>query len=206
MLVKNRMTQEPVTITPDDLLIRASHSMRSGGFRRLPVVSGGKLVGIISERDLREHRGHLEHTKVNGVMTENPRTISPETPVEEAARIMMEQQIGGMPVVEDGRLVGVITVTDVMNAFLDMMGASKGGTTRIDFILEGEEHGFVEASRVIAREGGQVLGIGTYREKLGDRSICYLRLIAGNADKIAKALRSSGYDVLGVHRIGGSAQ
>ena len=108
--------------------------------------------------------------------------------------------------VDDGQLVGVITVTDVMNAFLDMMGASKGGSTRIDFILEGEEHGFIEASRVIAREGGEVLGIGTYREKLGDRPICYLRLIAGNADKIAKALRSSGYDVLGVHRIGGGTQ
>lgn len=206
MLVKNRMTQEPTTIEADELLIRASHKMYSGGFRRLPVVSGSKLVGIISDRDLREHRGHLEHTKVNGVMTENPITTSPETPVEEAARIMMERQIGGLPVVDDGRLVGVITVTDVMNAFLDMMGASKGGSTRIDFILEGEEHGFIEASRVIAREGGEVLGIGTYREKLGDRPICYLRLIAGNADKIAKALRSSGYDVLGVHRIGGATQ
>jgi acetoin utilization protein AcuB len=204
MLVKNRMTQEPVTIAPDELLIRASHSMRSGGFRRLPVVSEGKLVGIISERDLREHRGHLEHTKVNGVMTGYPITTTPETPVEEAARIMLERQIGGLPVVEGGQLVGVITVSDVMNAFLDMMGASKGGSTRIDFVLEGEEHGIVEASRVIAREGGQVLGIGTYREKLGDRSICYLRLIAGDADKIARALRSSGYDVLGVHRIGGS--
>ena len=206
MLVGNRMTKEPTTIEADELLIRASHKMHSGGFRRLPVVSEGKLVGIISDRDLREHRGHLEHTKVNGVMTENPITTNPETPVEEAARIMVERQIGGMPVVEDGRLVGVITVTDVMNAFLDMMGASKGGSTRIDFILEGEEHGFVEASRVIARERGEVLGIGTYREKLGDRPICYLRLIAGDADKIAKALRSSGYDVLGVHRIGGSTQ
>ncbi len=206
MLVENRMTKEPVTIEADELLIRASHKMRSGGFRRLPVVRGGKLIGIVSERDLREHRGDLEHVKVNGVVTENPLTVSPGTTVEEAARIMMEHQIGGLPVIEDGRLVGIITVTDVMNAFLEMMGASKGGSTRIDFVLEGEEHGFVEASRVIAREGGEVLGIGTYRDKLGDNSICYLRLIAGDADKIAQALRSSGYDVLGVHRIGGGAK
>jgi acetoin utilization protein AcuB len=203
MLVENHMTSEPITIEPDELLIRASHKMRSGGFRRLPVVSDGKLIGIISERDLREHRGHLEHTKVNGVMTENPVTVGRGMTVEEAARIMVERQIGGLPVVEGDRLVGVITVTDVMNAFLDIMGASKGGSTRIDFVLEGEEHGFVEASRVIAREGGEVLGIGTYRDKLGDNPICYLRLIAGDADKIAQALRDSGYDVLGVHRIGG---
>ena len=206
MLVENHMTKEPITIEPDELLIRASHKMRSGGFRRLPVVSDGKLVGIISERDLREHRGHLEHTKVNGVMTEKPVTVGPGVTVEEAARIMVEQQIGGLPVVEGGHLVGVITVTDVMNAFLDMMGASKGGSTRIDFVVEGEEHGFNEASRVIAREGGEVLGIGTYRDKLGDNPICYLRLISGDADKIAQALRDSGYDVLGVHRIGGGAK
>jgi acetoin utilization protein AcuB len=206
MLVENHMTKEPITIEPDELLIRASHKMRSGGFRRLPVVSDGKLVGIISERDLREHRGHLEHTKVNGVMTEKPVTVGPGVTVEEAARIMVEQQIGGLPVVEGGHLVGVISVTDVMNAFLDMMGASKGGSTRIDFVVEGEEHGFNEASRVIAREGGEVLGIGTYRDKLGDNPICYLRLISGDADKIAQALRDSGYDVLGVHRIGGGAK
>lgn len=206
MLVENHMTKEPTTIEPDELLIRASHKMRSGGFRRLPVVSDGKLVGIISERDLREHRGHLEHTKVNGVMTEKPVTVGPGVTVEEAARIMVEEQIGGLPVVEGGHLVGVISVTDVMNAFLDMMGASKGGSTRIDFVVEGEEHGFNEASRVIAREGGEVLGIGTYRDKLGDNPICYLRLISGDADKIAQALRDSGYDVLGVHRIGGGAK
>ncbi|HMA79938.1 MAG TPA: CBS domain-containing protein [Candidatus Binatia bacterium] len=206
MLVENHMTKEPITIEPDELLIRASHKMRSGGFRRLPVVSDGKLVGIISERDLREHRGHLEHTKVNGVMTEKPVTVGPGVTVEEAARIMVEEQIGGLPVVEGGHLVGVISVTDVMNAFLDMMGASKGGSTRIDFVVEGEEHGFNEASRVIAREGGEVLGIGTYRDKLGDNPICYLRLISGDADKIAQALRDSGYDVLGVHRIGGGAK
>lgn len=206
MLVENHMTKEPITIEPDELLIRASHKMRSGGFRRLPVVSDGKLVGIISERDLREHRGHLEHTKVNGVMTEKPVTVGPGVTVEEAARIMVEEQIGGLPVVEGGHLVGVISVTDVMNAFLDMMGASKGGSTRIDFVVEGEEHGFNEASRVIAREGGEVLGIGTYRDRLGDNPICYLRLISGDADKIAQALRDSGYDVLGVHRIGGGAK
>jgi hypothetical protein len=69
----------------------------------------------------------------------------------------------------------------------------------------GEEHGLTEASRIIAREGGEVLGVGTYREKLGENPICYLRLISGNSEKIAKALRASGFDVLGVHRIGSEA-
>jgi acetoin utilization protein AcuB len=206
MLVANRMTKEPVTVEPVDLLIRASHKMQAGGFRRLPVVAGGKLVGIITERDLREHRGHLEHTKINGVMSENLLTVSPGTTLEEAAQIMLKRQIGGLPVLDEGRLVGIITASDVLNAFLDVMGAARGGSTRIDFVLEGEEHGLTEASRIIAREGGEVLGVGTYREKLGENPICYLRLISGNADKIARALRVSGYDVLGVHRIAGEAK
>jgi acetoin utilization protein AcuB len=126
--------------------------------------------------------------------------------LEEAAQIMLERQIGGLPVVNEGRLVGIITASDVLKAFLDVMGAARGGSTRIDFVLEGEEHGLTEASRIIARGGGAVLGVGTHREKLGENPICYLRLISGNADKIARALRVSGYDVLGVHRISGEAK
>jgi len=166
------------------------------------VVSNGKLVGIISDRDLREHRGHLEQVKINGIMTEQPTTVTPATTIEEAAQIMLERQFGGLPVVADGRLVGIITRSDIMRTFLDVMGASHGGSTRIDFVLEGEQHGFNEASRIIAREGGEVLGVGTYRDKLGDNPVCYLRLIAGSPDDIAKALRGSGFNVLGVHKIG----
>jgi hypothetical protein len=93
-----------------------------------------------------------------------------------------------------------------MKAFLDVMGASAPGSTRVDFILEGEEHGLTEASRIVNREGGEILGVGTYREKIGDNPVCYLRLLSGNAEKIAKSLRSGGFDVLGVHKIGGESK
>ncbi len=202
MIVGNRMTKEPITVDPDDLLIRASHKMQAGGFRRLPVVSAGRLVGIVSERDLREHRGYFEHTKINGVMTENPVTVTPATTLEEAAQTLVERQIGGLPVVENGRLVGIITTSDILKAFLDVMGASQGSSTRIDLILEGEEHGLVEATRIVVREGGEVLGVGTYREKLGENSVCYLRLISGTPDELTAALRARGFNVLGIHRIG----
>jgi acetoin utilization protein AcuB len=204
MLVGNAMTKEPITADPDDLLSRAIHKMRAGGFRRLPVVRDGKLVGIITDRDLREHRGYWEHTKINGIMNDKPLTVSSATTLEEAAQIMLERKIGGMPVMDDGRLVGIITESDVLQAFLNLMGASRGGTTRIDFVLEGEEHSMIEASRIVAREGGEILGVGTYRDKLGENPICYLRLIGADPDKIAKGLQDSGFDVLGVHRIGGA--
>lgn len=203
MLVNNRMTKEPDTVEPNDLAIRAQHKMLSGGYHRVPVVSDGKLVGIVSDRDLRAHHGHLEQVKINGIMTEQPITVTPEATVEEAAQIMLERQIGGLPVIADGRLVGIITVNDVLRAFLDVMGATRSGSTRIDFVLEGEERGFNEATRIVAREGGDVLGVGTYRETLGANPVCYLRLFAGSPERIAKALRSAGFNVLGVHKTGG---
>jgi acetoin utilization protein AcuB len=203
MLVGQRMTEAPVTISGDDLLSGAQAKMHRGGFRRLPVVSNGTLIGIVTDRDVRLHAGHLERTRVNGAMTEKVRTVSPSTTLEEAAQIMLKLQIGGLPVVENGRLVGIITTTDIMKAFLDTMGASQPASTRIGFILEGEEHGIIEASRIVSREGGEILGIGTCREKIGENPVCYLRFLSGNAERIAEVLRRSGFNVLGVHRLCG---
>ncbi len=202
MLVGNRMTKHPVTITSEELLSQAKEKMAAGRFRRLPVVSDGKLTGIITERDLRQYAGVLEHTKVNAVITEKPITVGPETMLEDAADIMLKNQIGGLPVLHQGQLVGIITTSDVMKAFLDVMGASEGASARIDFTLEGEEHGLVEASRIVSREAGEIMGVGTYREKFGANPVCYLRVLSRNAEAIAKALRQSGFDVLGVHRTG----
>jgi hypothetical protein len=93
-----------------------------------------------------------------------------------------------------------------MRAFLDVMGASNGGSTRIDFILEGEEHGFLEASRIVAREGAEVLGVGIFRHHVGENPVCYLRVVTSDSEKIAKSLRVGGFRVLGVHRIGPQAK
>ncbi|MGB7946391.1 MAG: CBS domain-containing protein [Candidatus Binatia bacterium] len=203
MLVGNRMTKEPMIIGPDAVFREAQEKMRRGGFRRLPVVSDNKLIGIVTERDLISHIGHLDRTKINGVMNENVRTIGPAAALEEAALILLKFQIGGLPVVDNEQLGGIVTASDVMKAFLDTMGASQPASTRLDFILEGEEHGIVEASRVVSREGGEILGIGTYREKIGENPVCYLRLVSGNAERIADGLRRSGFNVLGVHRLCG---
>ena len=203
MLVRNRMTTSPVTIEPDEFLSEALRRMRSGRFHRLPVVSNGRLVGIVSERDLRAHQGYLERTKVNGIMTQNPYTADATATLESVAQIMLTRQIGGLPVVDRDQLVGIITASDVMRAFLDLIGASNGGSARIDFVLEGEEHGLTEASRIVARDRGEILGVGTYRHSLGENPVCYLRLLTEDPEKIASALRMSGFDVLGVHQIGG---
>ena len=203
MLVSKRMTKDPVTVTPEDLLIQARLKMQKGGFRRLPVISDGQIVGIITDRDIREHVGLLDRTEVKAAMSQKPITVIPATTVEAAAQILLKQKIGGLPVVEKNRLVGMITTSDILQAFLDVMGASEVTSTRIDFVLQDEGGGLAEASRIISKEGGEVLGIGTYRGKWGETPVCYLRFRSGNADAMAKLLKERGFDVLGVHAVGG---
>jgi acetoin utilization protein AcuB len=196
------MRKDPVTVTGEDLLIQARLKMQKGGFRRLPVISDGQLVGIITDRDMREHAGYLDRTNVAVVMSKKLITVTPATTVEAAAQLLLKQKIGGLPVVEDGHLVGMITTSDILQAFLDVMGASEETSTRIDFVLEGEGRGLAEASRIISQEGGEVLSVGTYRKKWGETPVCYLRLRSGDADTIAKGLRERGFEVLGVYPVG----
>ncbi len=205
MLVGKRMSKDPVTVTAEDLLIQARLKMQRGGFRRLPVVSDGQPVGIITDRDTREHAGYLDRTEVRAAMSKKPITVTPATTLETAAQILLKRKIGGLPVMENGRLVGMITTSDVLQAFLDVMGASEETSRRIDFVLREEGGGVAEASKIVAREGGEVLGVGTYRGKWGDTPVCYLRLRSGDADAIAKLLKVKGFEVLGVHDVAGSS-
>ncbi len=113
-----QMTKNPVTIGPDATLAEAEDAMRRGGFRMLPVIEKGKLIGVVTDRDLRTRMGRLEETLVRAAMTEDIVTVGPNSSVRQAALTMLDCEVGGMPVVEDGRVVGVITTTDVLKALV----------------------------------------------------------------------------------------
>lgn len=199
MLVNNRMTRDPVTVTGEDLLIQARLKMQKGGFRGIPVVRDGYLVGIITDRDIREHSGYLDRTQVKSAMSTKPITVTPGTTVEVAAQLLLKQKIGGLPVVEKSRLVGILTTSDILEAFLDVMGALEETSTRIDFVLEDEGIGLAGAAKIVAQEGGEILSVGTHRKKWGETRVCYLRLRSGDTGVIASVLRHEGYEVLGMH-------
>lgn len=119
MQIVNLMTANPIVINPDDTLANAKAIMDDGHFRRLPVVDSGRLVGIITERDIREHTGYLGSTRVNAAMRTAVVTITPYNTVEDAARLMLKHKIGGLPIVDDkGTLVGIVTTSDLLRAFL----------------------------------------------------------------------------------------
>jgi len=202
MLVSHHMTKDPVTVTPEDLLIQARLKMEKGNFRRLPVVSDRQVVGIVTDRDMRQHVGLLDRTDVKAAMSTKPLTVTPGTTLEASAQILLKEKIGGLPVIENSRLVGIITTSDILQAFLDVMGASEETSTRIDFVLGEEGRGLAEASTMVSQEGGEVLGVGTYRGKWDEAPVCYLRLRSGDPEAIAKHLKEKGFDVLGVHSAG----
>jgi acetoin utilization protein AcuB len=127
------MTRDPVTVSPSDPLRVVLERMRQRGCRRLPVVDGGKLVGIVSDRDvrlalnspfiLRERREDdllLERVVVAECMTPDPVTLPPEASVLDAARLIHERKFGGIPIVDAGKLVGIVTETDVLQCFINL--------------------------------------------------------------------------------------
>jgi len=113
-VVGDRMTRKVVTVSPADTLAVAAAKMEEGKFRRLPVLDKNKLVGIVSEFDLRRHADALESTLVEVAMTRDPITvITSETP-EHAANLMNQHKIGALPVLKGGKLAGIITAKDLM--------------------------------------------------------------------------------------------
>ena len=150
MLIKDWMAKDPVTMSEDTSMIKAIHIMRERRFRRIPVVAEGKLVGMVTDRDLKEaspskattldvHELYylLAELQVQEIMSRNPIRVFQDDTVEHAAQIMLEHTISGLPVVdEEDRVVGIITQSDVFRAFMHITGILQGG---VQFALRLED-------------------------------------------------------------------
>jgi acetoin utilization protein AcuB len=200
MIVRSRMTVDPITVSPEESLAAAQAKMNARRIRALPVVDAQGLIGMLTDRDIRQHLGFLQQTKVNAAMSTPLVTVSPSSTLEQAAQLVLEHKIGGLPVVEGGKLVGIITTSDLLGAFLELTGAGEEGTTRIDFASPGKESDVTAACNIVHREGGTTLSIGTYRDAAEDERVFYARIRAEDPDRIAKALGDGGYSVLDIFR------
>jgi CBS domain-containing protein len=114
------MTSDLRTCGENDTLDTVHDLMTSGSFRGVPVVDEGNgLIGIITESDLREHVGYLDRTRVSGAMTPRPITVAPDAPVSSAARLLLENKFYALPVLQEGRLVGIVTASDLLRVLVD---------------------------------------------------------------------------------------
>lgn len=180
MLVKEQMTANPVTVKLGTPVPDALSLMKSRKIRRLPVLDAkGKLVGIASEKDLLyasaspatslnvwEINALLSKLLVDRFMSKKVITVTEETPIEEAARIMADNKFGGLPVVRKGELVGIITETDIFRSLLDMLGGRRKGL-RLTAIVEGGKGSFAKVVNEIAAAGGDIVGMGCVEVKDG---------------------------------------
>ena len=122
------MTKNPITANPHEKLTSVAAKMHAGGFRIVPVVCSGEVVGTVTDLDIRRHEGALERTEACKAMTENPLTVTPTIDIRDAARLLRERKIGGLPVLENGKIIGVITTSDVLEALTQSSnGASHAG-------------------------------------------------------------------------------
>jgi CBS domain-containing protein len=120
MKVAERMTTNPCCVRLADTLGAAQAIMQAEGFKHLPVVEMKRVLGVITDRDVRRRAARLDDTLVETAMTVDPLTASLDTTIEEAASVMLVKRIGCLPVVQDGGLVGIITTTDLLRALLDI--------------------------------------------------------------------------------------
>lgn len=173
MLVQELMTKNPQTISPETSVPDALSLMRQKKVRRLPVLDKtGKLVGIVSDQDLLyaspspatslsvfEINSLIAKITVAHVMTKKVVTITEDLPVEEAARIMADKKIGGLPVMKGAKLAGIVTETDLFRALLQLLGGRRSGV-RVTVQIPGAKGTFAKISGIISAAGGDIVGLG----------------------------------------------
>jgi acetoin utilization protein AcuB len=200
MLVQDIMTSPVIAISPDVSLQAAYQTMQEKGIRHLPVLDSEKLVGVITDRDLRLATSALVPTpfppgaKVSAVMCKFPFTADPTDPVEDAARLMREKKIGCLPITDNDRLVGIITGLDLLDALMRMTGADKP-SGRLEVRLPDHPGELARLAGFISRRDLNIHSILTYPEG-AEKTRAVLRVSSIEVRLLAQDLRRDEFDVL----------
>jgi acetoin utilization protein AcuB len=209
MNVAKRMKRNPVFVDEGDSMKKAMDLLKEHEIRHLPVLKDGeRLVGILSERDIkqaspspataleiREIYYLLDKVKVKQIMTRRPYTVSSSAPIEEAALIIREKKIGCLPVVDDGKLVGILTETDIIDAFIEGMGVNGPGY-RLELVLQNRPGTLFELLKLLKDFGANVVSVATAAHEDPGKIINILRIEARNYKVVKAAIKKSGFELL----------
>lgn len=209
MFVRDYMTAAPITIAPTTPILEAMNIMRKHKIRHLPVVEKNRLIGLVTEGlllkvspspattlSIYEINYLLAKMVVREVMVKNPITVTPSTTLEEAALIMRDHKVGSLLVVEDERLIGIITQTDIFDALIRIFGLRKAGL-RIVLETENRIGALAEVLDIVRQHGISVVGVAV--EERPDQTIAVmLRLATAEADPLVEDFTARGYRVKSV--------
>ena len=183
MLVQDVMQTKLLTVTPATTLPEALRLTAQRGVRHLPVVDGDRLVGILSDRDLKRAMASsatsleahelnylLDRLRVDEIMTRTVITIAPMFPIEAAARIMLQEKIGALPVIESGQLVGLVTETDVLRLFVRALGGFEP-STRLDVVVGNRPHALAEVVQAVEASGAEISSLVTLAGEGGFKEV-----------------------------------
>jgi acetoin utilization protein AcuB len=197
MKIHALMIPDPITITANASISEAIELMKINSIRHLPVVAeDNTLQGFLTLTDLKQGLipSMLGDLTLQDLMIKAPITVDPDDDIEIAAQLIYKNKIGGMPVVKDDQLVGIITETDILRTFIDMMGILSS-TSRIDVVIGDKSGSLKNALQIINDKGGDIVSVGMTTQQTGKR-IYYFRLAACKTGVIKKALEKRGFEVL----------
>lgn len=200
MLIGERMSKPVITISPDMPIPDALNLMKKEHIRRAPVVKDGKLAGIVSDKDLLnaspspvttlsiwEMNYLLSKVTVSQVMTSNVLTVTEDTPIEQAARIMADNKIGGLPVMRDGHVVGIITETDLFKVFLELLGAREPGV-RCTALIEDQPGQLADITQAIASRNGNFIAFGQFASENPTNRVVTFKVKGLTQDEVRAAI------------------
>ncbi|MGI8910034.1 MAG: CBS and ACT domain-containing protein [Rubrobacteraceae bacterium] len=203
--VRDSMTREVITLGPEASAAEAWALCREHRIRHIPVVDGGRLAGLVSDRDLRDvspPRGDreadtLRWVRVGDMMTRRPVTISPFDTIDHAAREFHDRKIGCLPVVEGGELVGIVTSSDMMRALMDLVGAHGFGSW-VEVEVPNEPGQLANLTDVIRDRQVNIAGVFVAPASRETYRVIVLRLETGKPAGIVRSLEEAGYRVITV--------
>jgi acetoin utilization protein AcuB len=204
MLVQDVMQTKIFTVTPDTTLPEALRLTGQRGIRHLPVLDGDKLVGIVSDRDLKRAMASpatsleaheltylLDRVRVGEIMTRTVITIGGMFPIEAAARLMVQEKIGALLVTDGERLVGLVTETDVLRLFVRAMGASEP-SSRLDVVVGNRPHALAEVVQAVEAAGAEISSLVTLAGEGGSKELV-IRIRTINPTPVVWSLNTRGF-------------
>ncbi len=208
MIIDEIMTRKVITIKSRDTLYKAQELMVKNSIRHLPVTQKKELEGIITESDIRGAfiQNNIDSSRVTildpkemrveDFMTRNPQTVGPDTNVEDAALLIYKNKIGSLPVLDGDKLVGIISILDMLGLFIDMMGILHS-SSRVDVIMDKDPKNFESVSKIIHGQDLNIISVGMAPyAKNKKKQVYFFRLDLCETAPLVKKIEKAGFKVL----------